>query len=300
MALESTGKLFHYDNTFFHRNFEIPMGRVFQVSELSVIRGGEIVNHHQICEEMTYIVSGKGRFYCNGECKEVGPGQIHFIRRGNSHHIEVSEDENLRYICIGIQYDESLEVVRSLYHALGSKNDIVLDDTGTIKGLSEYLIREFYSQDDKINDMINSYIYQITVTLERIISGNVITYENNKGEKSSSYAIYLILRYLDREYLQIKNVCEIAEKLSYSEYYLSHLFKRKMGITIKDYLTNKKLSYAMQLLETSELSVEKISDSLGFSSAHSFRRMFKKYTGLSPSEYKHINFNKENNSKIGN
>lgn len=278
--------MFYYDNSFFHRNFEIPMGRVFQVSELSVIRGGEIVSHNQVCDEMTYVISGSGRFYCNEEYKDVKAGQIHFIRRGNTHRIIVSNDENLRYICIGIQYDEGLDSVKSLYNALEDRKDIVLNDTGTIKGLCEYLIREFYSQDDKTDDMINSYIYQITVTLSRIIAGNVITYENTKGEKSASYAMYLILRFLDREYLQIKNVSEIAEKLSYSEYYLSHLFKRKMGITIKEYLTNKKLSYAMQLLETSEMSVEKISDSLGFSSAHSFRRMFKKYTGLSPSEYK--------------
>lgn len=284
--MESTGKLFHYDNTFFHRNFEIPMGRIFQVSELSVIRSGEILNHHQVCDEMTYVVSGKGAFYCNDECKEVGPGQIHFIRRGNNHRIEVSDEENLRYICIGIRYNESLKTVRTLYEALGNRKDIVLNDTGTVRGLSEFLVHEFYFHDDQSDEMINSYICQITVTLARMISGNIIAYEGNKGEKSSSYSMYCLLRYLDREYMQIKNVSEIAEKLSYSEYYLSHLFKRKMGITIKEYLANKKLSYAMQLLETSDMSVEKISDSLGFSSAHSFRRMFKQYTGLSPSDYK--------------
>lgn len=293
--MESNGKLFYYDNTFFHRNFEIPIGRVFQVSELSVIRGGEIASHGQVCDEITYVISGSGKFYCNDECKEVSAGQIHFIRSGNRHHIEVSDEENLRYICIGIRYDENIDAVKKLYTVLERRNDIVLNDTGSIKALSEFLIREFYFQDDKTEDMINSYIYQITVTLSRILSGDVITYENSKGEKSASYTMYLLLRYLDREYLQIKNVSEIAEKLSYSEYYLSHLFKRKMGITIKEYLTNKKLSYAMQLLETSEMSVEKISDSLGFSSAHSFRRMFKKYAGLSPREYKEKNI-----EKIGN
>ncbi len=291
--MENNGKLFFYDNSFFHRNFEIPMGRVFQVSELSVIRGGEIVKHTQVCDEMTYVISGSGKFYCNNECKNVAAGQIHFIRRGNDHRIEVSNDENLRYICIGIQYDENLEAVKTLHDTLDGRNDVVLKDTGTIKVLSEFLIREFYSNDDKTEDMINSYIYQITVTLARIISGNVITYENSKGEKSASYAMYLVLRYLDREYLQIKNVSEIAEKLSYSEYYLSHLFKKKMGITIKEYLANKKLTYAMQLLKTSDMSVEKISDSLGFSSAHSFRRMFKQYTGYSPREFKEKNSEKD-------
>ncbi|MBE7032831.1 MAG: helix-turn-helix domain-containing protein [Ruminococcaceae bacterium] len=55
---------------------------------------------------------------------------------------------------------------------------------------------------------------------------------------------------------------------------------------MKEYLTKKKISYATELIRTSELTVEQIATILGFSCAYSFRRSFKECTGLTPSEYK--------------
>lgn len=287
--MENDGRIFLNNNNFFHNQFMIPLGRILQVSELSVIRGGEINAHKQVCEEITYVISGSAEFYCNDKCVKVKEGQIHFIGSGNVHRIVVSQDSNLRYICIGIQLNREEECVENFLKTVQNSPHLVMEDNGIVKGLSEYLIREFYSWDEMSNTMINSYIYQILMTLSRIISGNVISYKKKDSEKSASYAMYQLLRYLDREYMQIKNVGSIADMLSYSEYYLSHLFKRKMGITIKEYLTQKKVVHAMELLTTTEMSVEKIADSLGFSTAHSFRRVFKQCTGLSPSEYKEKN-----------
>ena len=84
----------------------------------------------------------------------------------------------------------------------------------------------------------------------------------------------------------IKNVKSVSEELSYSEYYISHLFKKKMGITAKEYITKKKIFHACELLKTSPLGIEEISEHLNFASSHSFRRAFKSVTGISPREYK--------------
>ena len=64
-----------------------------------------------------------------------------------------------------------------------------------------------------------------------------------------------------------------------------------MGMPIKEYLTKKKVVHAMELLTTTELPVEKIAASLGFTTSHSFRRAFKQYTGVSPTEFKQKNMN---------
>ncbi len=291
--MDNDGRIFFNNNDFFHNQFVIPLGRILQVSELSVVRGGEINEHRQICEEITYVISGSAKFYCNDKCEIVKEGQIHFIKSGNTHKIEVSQDSNLRYICIGIQLNNNEECVRQFLKTAEEKSCIVMEDNGIIKGLTEYLVREFYNVDSNSDGMINSYIYQILITLSRIISGNVISYKNKGSEKSASYAMYQLLRYLDREYMQITNVGSVADKLSYSEYYLSHLFKRKMGMTIKEYLTKKKVAHAMEILTNTELPVEKIAFSLGFTSAHSFRRTFKQCTGLTPREFKEKNIDSD-------
>ena len=163
---------------------------------------------------------------------------------------------------------------------------VKVNDNGTIKTLSEFLIREFYNFDDYSGDMINRYMSQILITLARILSDKDDVYSKNHSKKAGNYAMYRMLRYVDREYLQITSVRQIAQALSYSEYYLSHLFKEKMGVTLKEYLVKKKIAYAAELLRTSELTIEQITDRLSFSCPRTFRRAFKQHTGMTPTEYK--------------
>ena len=284
-----SGKLFYSENNFFDTQLELPIGKVYQVSELSVIRGGEIPLHNQVCDEITYVISGSAKCYCGENFVNLKEGEIHFIKRGNSHRIEVSKDENFRYMCIGfIPNEENLSVYKFLKEAEG-KEHFAVEDNGTVKSLSELLIREFYNSDENAKEMINYYLLQFVITLKRIISGKAISYRKDKREHSASYVMYRLLRIIDSEYMQIKSVSSLSEKLSYSEYYLSHLFKEKMGITIKEYLVKKKIALASELLSTTSLSIEQIAETVGFSSAHSFRRVFKQYVKVTPAELKNKN-----------
>jgi len=284
--MKYTDRLFSFDNLFHEGQLKLPVAEIHQVSELSVIRGGEIETHCQYCDEITYAISGSAKFFENNNCSVVNAGQIHFIKKGNTHKIEVLSNENFRYICIGFTPTHSSEIIKSFYDDIKDLQSFTVKDNGTVKHLSEYLVREFYNFDKYSRDMINEYLSQILVTIIRSRNNQILDFHKNESSRSSNYAMYKLLRYLDREYLQIDNVKAVAENLSYSEYYLSHLFKEKMGITIKEYLTKKKISYATELIRTSELTVEQIATILGFSCAYSFRRSFKECTGLTPSEYK--------------
>ena len=94
------------------------------------------------------------------------------------------------------------------------------------------------------------------------------------------------MRYIDREYIHLTSVQEIINALSYRSSYLSHIFKEKLGISLKGYLMQKKIAHAVDLLKTSRLNIEEIASYLNFASAHSFRRAFKLCTGKTPSQIK--------------
>ncbi len=284
--MEYNDRLFAFENMFGKGQLKIGIGEIFQASELSVIRGGEIRLHTQKCDEITYAISGSAEFTSGNNKHQVKAGQIHFIKSGLTHRIEASPEENFRYICIGFLPDMSAKASLAFYDAVGDSDYIVANDNGSIKVLSEFLIREFYNQDDHSAEMINSYISQIFVNIARILSTQEDVYTRNHSKKSGNYAMYKMLRYVDREYLQITSVSEISKALSYSEYYLSHLFKEKMGVTLKEYLTKKKIAYAAELLRTSDITVEQITDHLNFSCPRTFRRAFKQHTGMTPTEYK--------------
>ncbi len=81
-------------------------------------------------------------------------------------------------------------------------------------------------------------------------------------------------------------LAEIAQKLHFNLYYLSRLFKNEKGISLSDYITNQKMERAKKLLKESDIKVQTIGERMGYSSPANFIRGFKKYTGVTPNEYR--------------
>lgn len=79
---------------------------------------------------------------------------------------------------------------------------------------------------------------------------------------------------------------KLSRELHYSRAHLSRRFKEETGMTLTDYILTKKSEEAARLLAFTDKSLIAISDYLGFSSQSHFARVFKKYIGMTPSEYR--------------
>ncbi|MBR0208270.1 MAG: helix-turn-helix domain-containing protein [Oscillospiraceae bacterium] len=82
------------------------------------------------------------------------------------------------------------------------------------------------------------------------------------------------------------SVEKMAEELYLSRPYLSSKFRQETGRTLTDFILQEKTEEARRLLRYSEKSLSAISAYLGFSSHAHFSRVFKKYAGLTPGEYR--------------
>lgn len=78
----------------------------------------------------------------------------------------------------------------------------------------------------------------------------------------------------------------VAEKVERPEKYISQLFKEVTGTNLSDYLEQVRMEHAIALLRENRYTVDEISSRVGYNSSHSFRRAFKRVTGLSPSSYR--------------
>lgn len=81
-------------------------------------------------------------------------------------------------------------------------------------------------------------------------------------------------------------VSGIASHFGYNEKYLSHYFKGISGMSLKQYILNQKMERANFLLSDTNMSINAVSDSLGFSNYHNFARTYKNITSMTPSEYR--------------
>lgn len=77
----------------------------------------------------------------------------------------------------------------------------------------------------------------------------------------------------------------MAKELGYAAYYLSKRFKEETGISLNDYIKEQKIRKATQMLNRAGVSVAEVSERLAFSSPSYFCTVFKKLTGMMPSEY---------------
>ncbi len=82
-----------------------------------------------------------------------------------------------------------------------------------------------------------------------------------------------------KEHLNEKfDIHQLADRMGYSDYYLTRKFKKEMGIGINEYIRKEKISLAKNYLETTTLSVQEISQRLNFSSRSFFTDSFIKET----------------------
>ncbi len=79
-----------------------------------------------------------------------------------------------------------------------------------------------------------------------------------------------------------------ADKVCLSPNYFGDLIKKETGKTAQEYIQNKVIDLAKELILGTDKTVTEIAYTLGFQYSQHFNRTFKKHTGVTPSEYRKI------------
>ena len=108
-------------------------------------------------------------------------------------------------------------------------------------------------------------------------------------QKKSSILSKPVTQCVDYIYSNIKERITIADLAAYtglSESYLSRVFKQNLGVSISDYIREKKIEKATHLLKYSDKPIIDIANYLSFSSQSHFIQIFEGFTGLTPKKYR--------------
>jgi AraC-like DNA-binding protein len=95
-----------------------------------------------------------------------------------------------------------------------------------------------------------------------------------------------ILNYCSKNYTLDLQLDTISKALHISKYYISHLFSEKLQMGFNEYIGMLRISDACKLLTSQDMSITEVAYSVGFNSTRSFNRLFLKYTGMTPRQYK--------------
>ena len=177
-------------------------------------------------------------------------------------------DEQLR------QLKNTFIVTTTLASRAAIRGGMDIDDAFT---LSDAFIQkcELISTPDKIINLQYQMVTEFTRRVEMI----------RLGKQPSKLAID-VANYIQHHLSEPITAEDIAKELYLSRPYLSRKFIEETGISLTDYILNEKTEEAKRLLRYSDKSLTAISAYLGFSSQSHFSRVFKKYSGSTPGEYR--------------
>ena len=140
--------------------------------------------------------------------------------------------------------------------------------------------------------MFESSIRRITPANANMLTESVLYYAlsfiDNDGhevetKKNSDSLFEMIVNYVDHHYRESDmSLGRLADTFSYTEKYLSSLFKKNMQIGFVSYLNNLRVQYANELIEKGEQSIAEIATACGYSDYSYFSKVFKKNTGKTP------------------
>lgn len=145
-----------------------------------------------------------------------------------------------------------------------------------------YAISDLYIQK---MDLLESE-EEIRELLRECYTTYVKTVQEYKKSKHYSKPIMLCLNYISSHFNEKITLEDLAAEVDLHPNYLSALFRKETGETLREYLTRNRIDVAKSLLSRTNYSYIQISNSLAFYSQSHFTQVFKEHTGYTPKQYR--------------
>ncbi|MBO3641623.1 AraC family transcriptional regulator [Streptococcus suis] len=250
---------------------------------------------HQFLE-INYVYKGHCRQRINDQLFDLKEGDILLMDVESRHSIEALGDEDILINIlfqnkgVSINWLKQLQGENSLlYQFLLSdssqhfkRNNFLLlhteEDTPVRQILLE-MMTEYFLPQDFSQQMLKHYLPLFFYHLARLLPTVEKTVDFQLEE--STYA--QVLKIIDREYTTI-GLAELAQRLNFNKNYLSNLIKTESGQTFTQLVNQRKMMKAQLLLKTTQLPIQEIALSVGYTNKTYFYDKYKETFGHGPKE----------------
>lgn len=223
--------------------------------------------------EVIYILEGSLRVGINEKSRLLERGEL-AVSFSNDIHSYSTPTSSKAMIAIFTP-----EIINGFF---GSKQELTLDNPyftcdDKLYELFELLFEEFRGSNNEF--VVKGLLYAIFGKLETqfVFQSKKYVYDNT---------IQLILKYIEGHFIQKLTLDRLAKELGFSKFYISRLFKSKIGYQFNEYVNNLRINLAQSLLTETDLSVLNIAYECGFDSQRSFNRAFFNLLSQTPTEFR--------------
>ena len=261
--------------------------------------------HYSLCEMLRYrIGTGIEMLLIDTEFKRVAPGTESvssepskssevlsaMLRRGALDDIPLLLESGQRDKCLALI--GSLAAPLDKIHSKNS-NLAIEAYTKTAMGLLAYINRRklteklaFHIAQNRLIrfDTFDSWGEAVDYLTE--MAGLLFSLQDEEQNNRAVQAVGYLQNYIENNLSEDLSLVRLAEQVYLNPSYLSRLFKQMTGVNISDFIESSRVKCAKELLEKDGIRINEIARRVGYDTAASFTRFFRKSIGVSPQEYR--------------
>lgn len=234
--------------------------------------------------QLLYIAHGKGHFFFNGKETIVTKGNMILFRPGEPqvyYYYSVDKTEVYWVHFTGSEVEKYLDH----YELPNDKNVFFTGISPDYQWLYNQIIQELQLKRANYEELLRILLRHILLMINRFVK------EDHTQGSDTFNEIERATHYFNENYNKDISIEQYAEEHLMSKNWFINCFKKIMKVTPMQYILQLRISTAKNLLEFSTKNISEIADAIGYDNPLYFSRLFTKYVGVSPKEYRN-NFNK--------
>ena len=236
--------------------------------------------HEHTFIEIIYVLSGEGVHVIDGIEYQVSGGDALFINYKSSHSYRPIKE----FTFVEILFSPSSSTSALAHISLNIFNKMCKGQNG---GVISFNNQERVQLDAIVKAMLyeseNDYLDSASVqeSYLNVILVNLLRKTNPKASEKGDVLLH-VKNFLDENFCAKITLLELSKHCFYNPSYLSRAFKARFKTSITNYVKNKRLEKAKELIVSTDLVIEKIISNVGFSDRTLFYREFMKKYGITP------------------
>lgn len=231
--------------------------------------------------QFLYISAGKIHFTFQGENLILSQGTAILFRPNQPQIYFYKKEEKTEVYWIHFTGSKVEEILDG-YQFDKEKNVYTLSSSSELRRLFDSVIYELHLCPPFYMETCTVLLQEILLTSQRIIQEN----SQNPEAWQSVDIIKQSMKYFIENYNSPINISAYAKSLNMSACWFIRKFKEFLNITPMQYIISLRMTNAKLLLETQVLNISQVAYQVGYDNPLYFSRLFTKFVGVSPKEYK--------------
>lgn len=240
-------EIFHYCNVSLGKSSYIPENRIGYY-------------------DFTFVLSGTMKYMANGETIVLNKNDAILLKPGTIRS-RIAVDEPVKYVSFNFSVTSDVELPSENY----LQNCITQDIKKIVSVFSQSHLTLYYHSKEKVANLLNLILFELM---------DMITL------KSTNPHVLKILRYIDEHITEKMSLKSISNEIGLTKEYTAYIFKKQTNKTITNYINERKMLLAKELMLRNKVSLNDLSAYLGYENYNYFSRLFKRHFDITPTNFK--------------